>query len=165
MKRILFTCLMCLLCACSLPTTETKITRLSDDFNPANKTLFLLDVYSAYVPDVRLALAEYGFKVPMFASQKTVYEKKSSKVTEQYKTASTRYGLLLHSGAIIDWCLVNPGQNVRFSAEIMDVNTNDVVAIIRLGGWTEICPGAENELVFEKLAKAIDQLWRGDINK
>jgi len=164
MKKVYLFCSMLLLCACS-PVTKTEVKLLSEDFHPKDRTIFLLDTHTEYITDIRLALSEYKFSVPMFSSQKTIYEKKSDKITEQYKAASTRYGLLLHRDAMLDWCTLNPGVNIRYSGEIMDVDTNKVVAVIKTGGWTEHCPTEENELVFEKIAKALDELWSFDIKK
>ena len=143
--------------ACSAPTKVTKMQDIS--FAGLPKKLALL-TGTEYDPDIRLALAQYGFKVVKFSSVRKVERDTSATSRESFSQAATRFGLSVYPGRMFDYCLTSSGILLgRIAFELTDLASNETVLYVHAGGWTEAC-GARNELVWDKLATKLAENWR-----
>ena len=143
------------LTACSAPL---KVTKLADapSLSGQPKRLALM-TGTAYDADIRLSLAQFGFKVVKFASIKHLERDTRKTTKELHNKAEIRFGLSVYPGRTVDRCITNSGVHLgRAAFELNDLQTNNTVLFVHAGGWTEVCglhPG--NETVWDKLAQGL----------
>jgi len=144
--------------ACSSPL---KVTKLDDtqSISKQPKVLSLL-TKTEYDADIRIALAQHGFKTKKYASTKKVFKDVNPTTSESYRKASTRFGLSVYPGRIVDFCTINSGVQLgRATFEVSDLSTNESLLFIQAGGWTEAC-AYHNDIVWDKLSNALANNWK-----
>ena len=159
LSRIILIASLAFLAACgTTPLQVKKMQQMSLKEQP--KVIALLSV-SAYDADIRLALAEHGFKTLKFASIKRIEHDATSTRREAYAEAEARFGLTFYPGGIVDYCIGGTG-SVKFGRaafELSDLATNEAVMYLHAGGWTAPC-GFHDDLVWTTLAKALANNWQ-----
>ena len=149
---------MASLTACSAPL---KVTKLSGApllvGQPKNLALITGTEFDA---DVRISLAQYGFKVVKFASIKRIERDTSETTRETFNKAAARYGLSVYPGRMVDYCVVSSGIKMgRAAFGLSDLVTNETILFIHAGGWTEPC-AYHTDIVWDKLAEGLAQNWK-----
>ena len=161
-KIIILSFLTVLLSACA---TGPKVEVLVDNFKGEEKEIVMLS-NDYHLKKLRVELKKYGFKMPKFAfyAEETISETKNtdtgtSSHSVRGKRSTARYGIDVTSANEVDWCPGASGRKVNITLEITDIETNEVVAYITNGGWTERCVIYSGDL-YQKLAKQINDLWK-----
>lgn len=127
---------------------------------PKEKVLFLLS-NTPYDSTLREHLANKGIKLLKFASQKTIIQNTSERTIKIYNQGSSRYGIDIVKIGYVDWCIGMEARKINLTAELIDINRNEVIAIINAGGWTDFCPLTYRR-VFEEFADSLNSMWESN---
>ena len=157
MRLLLLLSIAAITSACAAPLKVTKIGQSS--LAGQRKVLALL-TGTQYDADVRLSLAQHGFKTVKFAFLKRIERDTNDTTRETFNKAESRYGLSVYPGRVVDSCTINDGVKLGRSAfELTDLAENETVLFLHAGGWTDVC-GVRSNLVWDTLAKALADNWR-----
>lgn len=158
MKKLFIISITIMLTGCA----ASRVELLSDSFKPDSKNV----VFLSNDPDLRklrVSLLKRGFKIPKYAGfSTTVAETKTTAdgsitITKAFDAMEARYGIELVGIHELDWCGSSKKKNL--TVEIVNIQTNEVVAYITEGGWDGPCIIYRADL-YDKLAKRIDILWK-----
>lgn len=162
MKKIIALSLGLFLSACA---TGPRVEVLSDNFKGTEKRIVMLS-NNYHLKKLRIELRKLGFKMPKFSlyneetiTHTTNTETGSVSHSVRGNRATARYGIEVTDVSEVDWCLGGGGKKINITLEITDIDTNEVVAYITNGGWTERCLIYSGDL-YQKLAKQISDLWK-----
>jgi hypothetical protein len=128
---------------------------------PGEKTRqFTLLGAGNYEGDLTFALAEQGFQVKPIAVTQAVTELESDTRIVSYKKAGFRYALKL---SVIDdyaWlCAFSGAHRVNATLSVVDIGTNETLAVIRQVGPNESCPPLTP--IWPLLAQELARIWKG----
>jgi hypothetical protein len=110
-----------------------------------------------YEGELAAALILRGIKVRPIAIRSTVTDFREIDVVRQYKEAGFRYALRLnifHEPAVT--CVFSTGHKINATVLVIDIVTNDTLAMIRQSGPDRVCPPLTP--VWELLAKDLDEM-------
>lgn len=114
--------------------------------------------------EVEISLEEYlrakGFRIKRFASTTTVAEATSSRRTEVYNEAATRYGIETH-WSLVDRCFGGGFNFADFRLDLLDLRQNEVVFSMRARGLSEHCQPTSGT-IFTDVASTLYELWGSD---
>lgn len=106
------------------------------------------------------ALAEQGFQVKPVAVTQAVTELETDTRIVSYKNVGFRYALKL---SVIDdyaWlCAFSGAHRVNATLSVIDIGTNETLAVIRQVGPNEFCPPLTP--VWPLLAQELARIWKG----
>lgn len=110
-----------------------------------------------YTLEIEKRLKEAGFKVLRLPSRKVVKEQTSETRTEIYKEAEARYVVYLEAD-VRERCFAGGYNFANFTAELVDVKTNETVISYSDNGYSENCPPLSGE-IYQETIKAIESAW------
>jgi hypothetical protein len=122
------------------------------------KQFILLDA-GPYEGDFALALFQQGFKVKPIAVTQTVTEIESPTKLVEYREAGYRYGLKVsvqHDYGSV--CVFSRGHIVNVTMSVIDIGSNETLAIIKQSGPDRECPPLTP--VWLLLAQQLSKAWQ-----
>lgn len=140
----------------TLSSGPVLVTRLGK-MEAAARELTILNG-SPYAGEMTLALSKIGFKVKPIASQETITEQRSSTVSARWTQASTRYAMVVQIDGTRQICAFTDYRIVNATVQIVDVKSNETVAILKQRGSDGPCTTVDP--VFNTLAEEIARLWQ-----
>jgi hypothetical protein len=142
---------------CQINNMPAK-TMLMGNLNEKPKQFILLGADS-YEGDLSIALFQKGFKVKPFAITQNVTEFETPTKLVEYKEAGYRYALKL---SIKDdygrRCVFSGGHIVNVTMSVIDISTNETLAIIQQSGPNQECPPLTP--VWTLLADELSKVWQ-----
>jgi hypothetical protein len=128
--------------------------------SPENKSQqFILLGAGNYEGDLTFALVEQGFQVKPIAVTKEVTELESETRIVSYKNAGFRYALKLSVSNDYEWrCAFSGAHRVNATLSVVDISTNETLAVIRQVGPDGSCPPLTP--VWPLLAQELARVWR-----
>lgn len=153
-KKFLLTMIIIIISGCGVALNVERINPKLIDHS--DKTLVFLDSHE-WDMELQKALRKNGFSIKKFASQKIVQEKTTGTRKEIFREAGARYGLD-YSYDMGDYCFGGGALFRKFTVEISDLTTNDIILTVEKGGYSEGCPGA-NGTLFSDLARTLSNEW------
>jgi hypothetical protein len=160
MQRIMVLPFFVLALTLSACVTPTKVTKLGESGLAGQPKKLALLNGTEFDPDIRLALAQYGFKVVKYVSTRRI-ERDTSEITrESFNKAEVKFGLSVYPGRMVDYCIVGSAIKLaRVAFEVTNLEKNETVLYIHAGGWSEPC-ASYHEIVWDKLAEELAKNWR-----
>lgn len=110
-----------------------------------------------YTLEIEKRLKDAGFKVLRLPTRTLVKDQTSETRTEVYKEAETRYVVSLIAN-IRDRCFAGGYNFENFTAELVDVKTNETVVSYSDNGYSENCTPLSGE-IYQEAIKALDSAW------
>jgi len=120
---------------------------------------FILLGSGRYEGELTFALAEHGFKVKPIAVTQGVTEFESASRLVQYREAGFRYALkiaLIHEPGVP--CVFSGFHRVTATMSVIDIATNETLAIIKQVGPDGPCPPLTP--VWTLLAQELARVWK-----
>jgi hypothetical protein len=157
MKYILFAVLFTMLTGCSHKAQDIML----DTAIVAPKKISITGVRAPWVSEIEKRLRNNGFEVKRYVSQSTVMEKLSSRKTEIYDKAASRYVLNVDGYAPNSNMHRCVGGGYKFNyinVEVIDLVENEVIANYSNNGYSENCPPLSGK-IFSDIVGLISQLW------
>lgn len=111
---------------------------------------------SPYLGEMTLALSKFGFKVRPIAVQQAITEQQTPTVSAQWKQAVTRYAMVVQVDPTRQICAFTDYRIVNATVQIVDVRSNETVAILKQRGSDGPCTTVAP--VFDTLAEEISRL-------
>jgi hypothetical protein len=112
-----------------------------------------------YEGALTFSLIEQGFKVVPFAARQDVTELENPTRVVEYKEAGSRYALkasITHN--YHERCFFSGGHVVDVTLSVVDIETNETLAVIKQIGPDGPCPPLTP--VWELLAKEVSRVWK-----
>ena len=109
-----------------------------------------------YFAEMTEALADNGFTVKPMPSQQYVTQNEGGGKIEQYKEASTRYGLTLLAAPVAP-CALTTHAVFDFTLVVTDIAKNQIVLILKQRGSNGSCTTIKP--VFPTLSAALSNAW------
>ena len=129
-KKFMLTMIIIMISGCGVALNVERINpKLLDH---SDKTLVFLNSHE-WDMELQKALRKNGFSIKKFASQKIVQEKTTGTRKEIFREAGARYGLD-YSYDMASYCFGGGALFRKFTVEISDLTTNDIILIIEKGG-------------------------------
>lgn len=120
---------------------------------------FILLGAESYEGDLTVALFREGFKVKPIAITQKVTELESPSRLVEYKEAGYRYALKLSISHDFLWtCAFSSGHRVNVTMTVIDIQTNETLAIVKQTGPDRECPPLTP--VWLLLAKELSKAWQ-----
>jgi hypothetical protein len=120
---------------------------------------FILLGAGQYEADLTFALFQEGFKVKPIAITQTVTELESPTRIVEYSEAGYRYALKLsvsHDHQYV--CAFSRGHRVTVAMSVIDIRTNETLAIVKQTGPDQECPPLTP--VWPLLARELSKAWQ-----
>ena len=136
------------------PPQTVMVRNLSD----SPKQFILLGV-GQYEGELTFSLIKQGFKIVPFAARGDVTEVESPTRLIEYKQAGFKYALkasIAHEYG--SKCVFSGGHVVNVTLSVVDIETNEVLAIIKQTGPDGPCPPLTP--VWELLANELARVWK-----
>ena len=121
-------------------TNDQPITVVTKEFQNIAKKFILLG-NNEYEGDLTIALMEKGFSIKPIAITQSVAELESPTKLVEYNQAGFRYALkmsITHNRAM--QCVFSGGHIVEVTMMVIDVRSNETLAIIKQSGPDRRCP-------------------------
>ncbi|MBI4380082.1 MAG: hypothetical protein HY574_02645 [candidate division NC10 bacterium] len=136
---------------------SAQVTLLRQDA-PKTREFILLGA-GPYEGELAAALVSQGFKVRPIAIRQSVSELENPERLVQYREAGYRYALKLNILHDYAWaCSFSGGHRVQVTMSVIDISTNETLALFRQIGPDRECPPLTP--VWPLLAKELDKSWR-----
>ena len=120
---------------------------------------FILLGAGAYEGDFTVALFQEGFKVKPIAITQTVTELETPTKLVEYKKAGYRYALKLSVSHDYGYaCVFSRGHRVNVTMSVIDIGTNETLAIVKQTGPDQECPPLTP--VWPLLARELSKMWQ-----
>ena len=120
---------------------------------------FILLGAGPYEGDLTVALFQEGFKVKPIAVTQTVTELESQTKLVEYREAGYRYALKLSISHQYAWtCVFSSGHMVNVTMSVIDIRSNETLAIIKQYGPDRECPPLTP--VWSLLARELSKAWQ-----
>ena len=120
---------------------------------------FILLGAGNYEGDLTFALVEQGFQVKPIAITKEVTELESDTRIVSYKDTGFRYALKLAVSHDYAWsCAFSGAHRVNATLSVIDISTNETLAVIRQVGPDGSCPPLTP--VWPLLAEELARVWK-----
>ena len=120
---------------------------------------FILLGAGPYEGDLTVALFQEGFKVRPIAVTQKVTELESPTKLVEYKEAGYRYALKLAISHDFLWtCVFSSGHRVNVTMTVIDIQTNETLAIVKQTGPDRECPPLTP--VWPLLARELSKVWQ-----
>lgn len=155
---------------CSVLNCTPNDLLLGGEPAPSGSKEFVLFGSNEYQGELSMALIEAGFQIkPIAITGQVTEEKSATKQVEmgqesatqkvQYGQAGARFGLSLSvSHQYQNVCVFSDGHVVTATVQVMDLQTNDVLQIIKQSGPDKECPPLTP--VWQLLAQELSKTWR-----
>ena len=134
------------------PVNVTKIAKIDAS---TRELTFLTG--TPYMAELTLALTKSGFKVIPLATQYSD-SSKGSYSASQVTQSSTRYGLVFTTVGTRQVCAFTDHTLINATASIIDIKSNETVAILTQRGSDGPCTTVEP--VFETMAAELARIWK-----
>lgn len=139
----------------TLSSGPVLVTKL-EPLQPGARELTILNG-SPYLAEMTIALNKYSVKVKPIFSQETVSEQRTSAISAQFRTSSTRYAMVVQVDGTSQICAFTDYRIVNATIQIVDIRSNEMVAIFKQRGSDGPCTSVNP--VFDTLAEEISRLW------
>ena len=160
LMRIVFLCMVAASTAgCQISDTRAQTVIMGNTKNVPKQ--FILIGAGQYEGDLSIALFQQGFKVKPIAVTNSAMELESSSKIIGYKEAGYRYALRLSISHNYIWtCTFSSGHLVDVTMTVIDIGSNEIIAIIKQSGPDRKCPPLTP--IWDLLAKELAKAWAQD---
>ncbi len=155
MRYVIIVLISLVVAGCQITDKQAQTTLMLDISDKPRQ--FILLGAGKYEGEFTVALFEEGFKVKPIAVTQLVTELESPTKIVEYRQAGYRYALKLsisHRAAV---CVFSDGRIIDVSMLVIDIGTNETLAIIRQSGPDRDCPPLTP--VWQLLAEELSKVW------
>lgn len=146
MRKALAILVLTILAGCASPLIVERYA----DFNTEERSFVLLTT-TKYDSDFRSAIHKQGLKLLKFPSQRVVIQNDNQRDRKDiFQESQARYGISMTYN-VLDSRRFGAMLKIDVSIEITDLANNEVVILIKKGGWDNV--------VFEEIAKELKTQW------
>lgn len=157
MRLLLSALVTLLLVGCQLTDKRAQSLVIGSPTDKARQ--FILLGAGKYEGDLTFALIEQGFSVKPIAVTQGVTELETSSRMVEYKKAGYRYALKISMTHDYAWpCAFSGAHRVNVTMSVIDIETNETLAIVRQVGPDGSCPPLTP--VWPLLAKELARVWK-----
>jgi hypothetical protein len=154
--KILSVGLILLISGCvTISSSPVSIIKFSSVESTPRELTILND--TAYLGEMTLAFAKYGFKVKPISSQEIITEQKTPTISSQRKQSSARYGMIIKIDITRQICAFTDYRIINATVSIIDIKSNENIAIFKQRGSDGPCTTVTP--VFDSLAEEVVKLW------